>query len=435
MINLLARVLTFFVVSWAYQVQGSSIQAVQYDIAGLEKDVREVLEPLTDQKLISGYFLSIRRYGEPLLDLSEGFADDESKLRPSPNTLYAVASMTKPLTALAAIKLVSEGRLRLEDPVAKYLNEFSNPLVALGGSYDNQLEAAEGPMLVRQLLTHTSGLTYSSDITGMGDVARAYKELKILTLDSNALSQWGDLSGHLSQLAELPLVAHPGQEFNYSVSYDVLSAVIEKVTEEPFDQFMYREIFEPLGMVNSYFFVPEEQKKNLATLYAPLIRTFQIPGTPKMYQRSNLLPKRLKNFGLELAFASGGTSLVTTADDYQKFLSFLMGSGDPLGLDQESLNLLLEDQTAEEYGYEMMVKSMGGQAINRTMSLGLGIKYDSSPDSGRTYDYHFWGGAYNTAFWFDKETGISGVFMTQLFPTRYTVTDKIDSVIDKYIGN
>jgi CubicO group peptidase (beta-lactamase class C family) len=434
-INLLARFLTFFVVSWAYQVQGSSNQAVQYDIAGLEKDVREVLEPLTDQKLISGYFLSIRRYGEPLLDLSEGFADDESKLRPSPNTLYAVASMTKPLTALAVIKLVSEGRLRLEDPVAKYLNEFSNPLVALGGSYDNQLEAAEGPMLVRQLLTHTSGLTYSSDITGIGDVARAYKELKILTLDSNALSQWGDLSGHLSQLAELPLVAHPGQEFNYSVSYDVLSAVIEKVTEEPFDQFMYREIFEPLGMVNSYFFVPEEQKKNLATLYAPLIRTFQIPGTPKMYQRSNLLPKRLKNFGLELAFASGGTSLVTTADDYQKFLSFLMGSGDPLGLDQESLNLLLEDQTAEEYGYEMMVKSMGGQAINRTMSLGLGIKYDSSPDSGRTYDYHFWGGAYNTAFWFDKETGISGVFMTQLFPTRYTVTDKIDSVIDKYIGN
>jgi CubicO group peptidase (beta-lactamase class C family) len=112
-----------------------------------------------------------------------------------------------------------------------------------------------------------------------------------------------------------------------------------------------------------------------------------------------------------------------------------MGSGDPLNLDQESLNLLLEDQTAEEYGYEMMAKSLGGQAINRTMSLGMGIKYDSLPDGRRIYDYHFWGGAYNTAFWFDRETGISGVFMTQLYPTRYTVTDKIDSVIDKYIGN
>ena len=435
MINLFARVLAFVAMTWAYNAQGANNKTSDYDIAGLEKDIREILDPLSGQKLISGYFLSIRRNGEPLLDISEGFADDDSELKPNSNTLYAVASMTKPLTALAAVKLVSEGRLRLEDPVAKYLNDFSNPLVALGGSYDSQLEMAEGPMLVRQLLTHTSGLTYSSDITGIGDVARAYKELKILTLDSNALSQWGDLSGHLSQLAELPLVAHPGREFNYSVSYDVLSAVIEKVTEEPFDQFMYREIFEPLGMMSSYFLVPQEQKKNLATLYAPLIRTFQIPGTPKMYQRSNLLPKKLKNFGLELAFASGGTSLVTTADDYQKFLAFLMGSGDPLDLDQESLNLLLEDQTAEEYGYEMMAKSLGGQAINRTMSLGMGIKYDSLPDGRRIYDYHFWGGSYNTAFWFDRETGISGVFMTQLYPTRYTVTDKIDSVIDKYIGN
>ena len=409
-------------------------ESVPVDLNELERDIREVLDPLTDQRLIPGYFLTLHRSGETLLEISEGFADDELQLVPSKQTLYSIASMTKPLTALATVKLFSEGRISLDDPVSKYLPQFSNPLVAFGGSYDSQLEAARSPMLVKHLLTHTSGLTYSTDITGVGDVAQAYKDLKILSLDSNVQTELATLEAHVNQLAELPLVSQPGDEFNYSVSYDLLSAIIENVVEEPFDEFMAREIFEPLGMRNSFFLIPEEKLGNLSTLYAPLIRTFQIPGTPKMYQKSNLLPTTMKNFGLQLAFASGGTSLVTTAEDYQKFLHFLMGSGAELAISQDYLDLVLQDQTASDYGYSMMTKSLGRQADQMSMSYGLGIRYEEQPDGKLAYDYHFWSGAFNTAFWFDVETGVSGVFMTQLFPTRYTVTSKLDSVVDQHIG-
>ena len=408
-------------------------ESVSVDLKNLERDLREVLDPLTDQRLIPGYFLTLHRSGEVLLEISEGFADDESKLMPSEQTLYAVASMTKPLTALASVKLFSEGRLSPDDPVSKFLPQFSSPLVALGGSYDSQLEPVRSPMLISHLLTHTSGLTYSSDITGVGDIARAYKELKILTLDSNVQTDLGMLEAHVNQLAELPLISHPGDEFNYSVSYDLLSAIIEKIVEEPFDKYMVREVFEPLGMTNSYFLIPDEKLETLSTLYAPLIRTFQIPGTPRMYQKSNLLPKEMRNFGTKLAFASGGTSLVTTAEDYQKFLRFLMGPGNELDISLDYLDLVLQDQTADRYGHSMMTKSLGRQTDQMSMSFGLGIRYEEQPDGKLAYDYHFWNGAFNTAFWFDIETGVSGVFMTQLFPTRYTVTDKLDSVVDQYI--
>ena len=105
-------------------------------------------------------------------------------------------------------------------PYQNIFPQFSNPLVvAFGGSYDSQLEAARSPMLVKHLLTHTSGLTYSTDITGVGDVAQAYKDLKILSLDSNVQTELATLEEHINQLAELPLVSQPGDEFNYSVSY------------------------------------------------------------------------------------------------------------------------------------------------------------------------------------------------------------------------
>ena len=124
----------------------------------------------------------------------------------------------------------------------------------------------------------------------------------------------------------------------------MLSAIIEKVVEEPFDEFMAREIFEPLGMRNSHFLIPDEKLGNLSTLYAPLIRTFQIPE-PQNVPKVESFAHKHENFGLQLTFASGGTSLVTTAEDYQKFLHFLMGSGAELAISQDYLDLVLQDQT------------------------------------------------------------------------------------------
>ena len=400
-----------------------------------EREIRQVVDPLVDQRLISGYFLSIHRFGEPILEISNGSADDELSLAPGQDVLYAVASMTKPVTALAIVQLIDKGRLSLEDPLSKYIPQFENMLVAEGGSYDSQLEPARSPILIKHLLTHTSGLTYSSTITGVGDVANAYKDLGLFTADSSSAEV--DLKTQLDRLAELPLVAHPGTSYNYSVSYDVLTFVIEEVSGESFDRYMSKNIFEPLRMSDSHFFLPQEKLDRLSRLYAPLTRTFQIPGTPKMYQKSDFIEKGAKNYGENARFPTGGASLLTTGRDYQKFVSFLMRPNEfpAVDISRDAIALMLNDQVASGFGYNLMVDAMGPQAGNRTMSYGLGLKYQENSEGSPDYDYHFWGGAFNTRFWFDIETGISGVFLTQLFPTRYDVTGRLDEVADKFFSD
>ncbi len=419
--------------AWAGEEEAA---ASSVDVQALEEAYAELLDPFVDQKRLPGYYFALYRDGLPVLVRARGFADEKTQLPPSGQTLYAVASMTKPLTALAVIKLVEMGKLALSDPLEQYVPSLAKLLVAPGGSYDNQLVPSERSITIADLLAHTSGLTYSTGITGVGDIAEAYKELGIFTIESSASSKIGDLAGHIEQLSELPLISQPGREFNYSVSYGVLAQVIEAVAETSFDAFMQDQIFLPLGMVNTFFTVPEEKQDRLARLYAPLRRTYQVPGTPKMYQEANILPKPLKNFGIEVDVIGGGNGLLTTAEDYAKFLSFLVrrGQGSALGLSQASFDYLLKDQVGRTLGPAFMTRNLGPQMENWGFSFGLGIKLEPGAglDDSTGYDFLGWGGAFNTQFWIDPSSGVSGIFMTQHFPTRYPLTEKMDEVADRF---
>ncbi len=402
----------------------------------LGEEIASVVDPLVDQQLIPGFYLSIHKDGQKIIERVRGYSDEEEELVPSENTLYSIASMTKPLTALAVFQLLETTDLTLDSELAEYIPEFSDMLVADGGSYDSQLRVAEEPITVRHLLTHTSGFTYSSDITGVGDIADTYNSLRLLTLESNSISRWGSLHDHLMKLSELPLVAEPGTKFTYSVSYDVLSRLIEIISGREFGKYMEQEIFLKLGMTDTHFKVPENKLARLSRLYSPRTRTYQIPGKPVMYQESDILGKEDKNFGLTHSFSSGGTGLLTTAADYSRFLAFLIdrGQGSRLKISKDSFDLLLKDQTSAEFGINMLTESFGQQTKETVLSYGLGIKLTENLSSGSNFDhdYLFWSGAFNTHFWLDPEKKIFGIFMTQFTPTRYLVVEKIDDLLDNH---
>ncbi len=414
---------------WTAQADGSKYHS-------LEKEIALIVDPLVDERLIPGFYLSIYKDGKKIVERIRGYADEREELVPSENTLYSIASMTKPLTAIAVFQLLESTDLTLDSLLAEYIPEFSDMLVAEGGSYDSQLRVAEGPVTVRQLLTHTSGFTYSSDITGVGDIADTYNNLRLLTLESNSVSKWGSLHDQLMKLSELPLVAEPGRKFTYSVSYDVLSRLIEIVSGQEFGQYMEENIFSKLGMKDTHFKIPDEKKGRLSRLYSPRTRTYQIPGKPAMYQESDLLGKADKNFGLTHSFSSGGTGLLTSAADYSKFLAFLIdrGQASDLKLSQASFDLILRDQTSAEFGINMLAESFGQQTKETVLSYGLGIKLTENLSSGSDFgpDYLFWSGAFNTHFWLDPEKKIFGIFMTQFTPTRYLVSEKIDDLLDNH---
>lgn len=409
------------------------------DLAILEEKIAAIVDPLVSEKLLPGYYLAIYAEDKLLVERAMGFADEKRQLRPTGDTLYAIASMTKPLTAIAMLHLIENSELTLDSEISDFLPAFASPMVAPDGSYDKQLVLAKTPITIRQLMTHTSGLTYSSTVTGVGDIADAYRDLEILTLEASAQSRLGNLGDHIDSLAELPLVAHPGTEFNYSVGYDVLARIIEVVSKKTFETYLKEYVLDPLGMTDTKYLLEAEDTARLAQLYAPLIRTIQVPGTPKRYQKTNMLPRGQRNFGEQLGMVSGGSGLISSANDYARFLSFLMNRGEGFSkvLSQEHFDMLLKDQTGKSFGTDLMVESLGAQTRNMVFSLALGIRLDSSEDQVGEAEYDFlgWAGAFDTQFWLDPSNGTFGVFMAQHTPSRYRVTEGIEEAVDIFMSS
>ena len=401
------------------------------------KEYSEILDPLVDEGLLPGYYFAVYRGDKVLFERSRGFADVAERIEPDGDTIYAMMSMTKPLMGLLVLTLVEDGSLKLADPVSKYIPDFANVGVAPGGSYDVPLEQAKREITIFDLMTHTAGLTYSSGITGFGDVADAYRDLGLMTLESVAFSQWGNLKTQTEKLSQMPLVGHPGEKFIYSVSMDVLGRVVEVASGRSLSQLFKNRIFEPVDMRSSAFRVSNENQNRLARVYQPQIRTYPIPGNYNRYEAFSGLPKNEKNWGLsDRGYLSGGAGLMSTANDYAKFVKLL---ADDLVIDGTSLlskdlkDKYFSHQLPPELGSSPMVYSLGGAAKNAGYAFGLGVvpEKDGKLDDPDTYDYFFWQGAANTLFWVDKKSKVYGILLTQHIPIQYMLTPQLEDVADR----
>ncbi|MEH6791566.1 serine hydrolase domain-containing protein [Parasphingorhabdus sp.] len=324
------------------------------------------------------------------------------------NTLWRMYSQTKPVTGMATMMLIEDGLLSLDQPLSDIFPEFADMQVLVDpeGALD-QVEPAKMPITIRQLQTHTAGLGYT--IISKGPIQKAYLAAGLTPgrISRNPLpgveagAPTPDIMTFMKRLSELPLVYQPGTQWSYSLSHDVLSAVIEKVSGKPLDQFLQERMFGPLGMTDIFYKVPAERAVDLADNYAPFAGTL-IPIDPGA--TSVFLDKP--------PFAFGSTGLVGTAGDYDKFLQMLLGFG-TVGKVQvmkpETVKLAISNllpETASTKG--TWVANHGFGAGGRA---GLGTEVSPAGSFG-------WGGAAGTSAFVDTVRGLRAGGYTQYIPSN-----------------
>ncbi len=320
------------------------------------------------------------------------------------DAIYRVYSNTKIVTAVAAMALLEQGRFSLDDPLAEHLPEFADMEVLVEGATDaSQTEPAE-PILVRHLLTHTAGLSYGF-IEPMSVIDQAYGAAGVNVAGDD------DLATFSRRVAALPLAFQPGTSWRYSVAIDVVGRLVEVLTGEAFDEHLRRTVFEPLGMVDTSFWVPEDRRDRLITMYspedlfdpmAPGLRLADAPETSS-YRHPPAMP-------------GGGGGLVSTVADYLTFLRMLISEGEWGGvriLQPESVRAMRTNHLDDGVEVRFPMWAMPGT----TMGPGLAIKERPGEDEpAASRGEVFWGGMAGTHTWWNPRTGLGGMALTQRMP-------------------
>ena len=325
---------------------------------------------------------------------SWGYKDADKGQGIERDTIFRIYSMTKPITSLAAMQLVEQGKMDLDDPVSDYLREFAN----LGVIESAQKSKNPRQMTIRDLLRHTSGLTY-----GFFDLGNPIDQL-YLQRDVNASRNLMQL---VKRLSDIPLKHPPGTQFEYSVSTDVLARVIEVVSGERFDHYLQKKIFDPLDMVDTSFVVPADKRHRLATMYSD-------DGNGGLTVTPAETSKNFTDDSLELF--SGGGGLCSTIDDYAKFAEMLVNKGQSRsGKQIINASTLTEMYTNQLAGIDRPKKTLlnaDAPWVQDDFAFGLGFSISNSK-WGTDYT---WNGIAGTQFWVNPEKGSIMIYMVQVFP-------------------
>ncbi|MFJ5773101.1 serine hydrolase domain-containing protein [Streptomyces sp. NPDC093094] len=359
-----------------------------------------------DEGRLPGFLVAVARGGRVAHLTTYGMRDLAAGLPVEADTLWRIYSMTKPVTAVAALILVEEGRLSPDDPVARHLPAFANPRVYVSGAgADLRTRPAAGPLLVRHLMTHTAGLTFGFYHTHPVDAL--YREAGL----ESSVPPGADLAEAVEVYAGLPLQFEPGTEWNYSVASNVLGRIVEVVSGRPLDEFFAERIFRPLGMADAGFQVSDAQAPRLAELYgeqedggiAP------VPGLPLRGGRPRLL--------------SGSGGMVASAHDQHRFMEMLRRRGEldgtrllaPATVDLMTGNRLPGGADLRAFGSRPAHDEPG----NEGMGFGLGVSVVVDPERTRTPSVRGtfgWNGVAGTTFLVAPGRDLTVQFMTQVRP-------------------
>ncbi len=357
---------------------------------------------------------------------SQGAAREGSDKAIDEGSIFRIASMTKPITSIAFMMLVEEGKVAVDTPVADILPEFRNVGVYNGGGAGLPFvtKAPAEPMRMLDLLRHTSGLTYGFQYRS--NIDAAYRTQK-----SNAgpVENWygeADLDRFVDELGQLPLEFSPGSAWNYSVSTDVLGAVVQRVSGMRLDRFFAEKIFAPLKMNDTAFMVPADKADRLTDCYmfaGPAGRVMYDRGETSMYLQS---PKLL----------SGGGGLVSTALDYHRFCLMLGNGGELDGariVGRKTIELMTMNHLPNRSDLSTMSQSLFSETQNGGVGFGLGFAVTQDvaramiPGSPGEF---YWGGMFTTAFFVDPVEKLHMVFMTQLSPSMlYPIRRELKTLI------
>jgi CubicO group peptidase (beta-lactamase class C family) len=391
--------------------------------AGMSKAALDRLEQRLKLRYIdSGRFpgtqLLIYRRGKIVHSTVQGFADVERKVPVKDDTIYRIYSMTKPITSVAFMMLVEEGRVAIDEPVHKYIPEWKDLGVFQAGTAPPFLtKPPSRPMLIVDLLRHTSGLTYG--FQQRSNVDAAYREMKI-----GEVEKAGTLQSMIDGLAKMPLEFSPGEAWNYSVSTDVIGYLIGKISGKPFEQFLKERIFEPLDMNDTDFFVPAGKAHRLAACYSADPQggmTFHAADRKGGLTLQDDPTK--SSFLSPPSFISGGGGLCSTAADYLTFCRALLNGGELGGvrlIGPKTLALMTSNHLPGGLDLPGMSRSLFSEATYDGIGFGLGFAVTMDPAqtliAGSPGEFN-WGGAATTSFFIDPAEELITIFMTQVIPS------------------
>ena len=366
-----------------------------------------------DEGIVAGAVILVQRNGQVAYHRAFGLANTATSEVLEPEDLFRIASMTKAITSLGVMMLFEEGKFLLEDPVGRYLPSFDKSFDVVQPTQDGyELVPANGPITIRQLLTHTSGLSYR--FMNFEPLTRLYTEAGI----SDGLA--GEtllLANFVKTLAGQPLAHHPGEAWTYGLSTDVLGRLIEVVSGQTLDRFMAERIFAPLGMEDTYFEVPPAKRDRVAAVHRRAddgslqpIPDGRVEDGPTVYDVAY-------PYDGQTGFLCGGAGLTSTAGDYAHFLQMLLNGGELNGqrlLGRKTVELMTSNQVW--YLDESAFDAAG---------FTLGFRLDRGPEGGQIQSANSlgWGGFWNTDFWFDPQEDLVGILMTQHYPYGHRLMD------------
>jgi len=368
--------------------------------ARLER-MREVLGQYVDEGRLVGSVALVARHGRVVYLEAFGQRDREADAAMRPDDIFRIASQTKALISTAAMILQEEGRLLISDPVGRYIPAFAKTTVAVPkeeGGYD--VVPAERPVTIRDLLTHTSGVGY-----GGGAAEELWKEAGIQGWYFADRDE--PIAKTVERIASLPFEAQPGERFVYGYSTDILGAVVEKASGRPLDAFLRERVLGPLGMEDTHFYLPPEKRDRLTAVYSVGEdgRIERAPDPGGMVGQGAYVDGPRKSF-------SGGAGLLSTAQDYARFLQ-AMANGGVLGqrriLAPSTVRLMTANHVRDRFPW--------------TAGTGFGLGFSVLEDLGArgtpgSLGEFGWGGAYHSTYWVDPQLGLVAVYLTQLIPAR-----------------
>jgi CubicO group peptidase (beta-lactamase class C family) len=363
------------------------------------------LDAINDNHL-PGIVVLVARHGKIVYKKAFGTSNAKTKKALKTDDIFRLASQSKAITATAVMMLWEQGKFRLDDPVSKYIPEFKNPVV-LDSLHDDSTYTttpADKEITIRHLLTHTSGIGYGV-IDGDPRIKRIYEDAGIVDLFTTKDISIAD---NTKKLAKLPLHHNPGEKFTYSESYDVLGYLIEVISGMPFDAYLRKHIFDPLGMDDTWFYLPEDKANRLVAVQSKEDGNWK--NYPVTFYDTDYPIKGAKRF------FSGGAGLSSTAEDYSKFLQMYLNKGVYDGqrlLSRTTVNIILANQIGDLWGEDPTVVYGLAFAVQEQ-------KGENKGESGSKGSFS-WGGYFNTQYFADPKEQTIGIILKQ---TQGPVDDK-----------
>jgi len=375
--------------------------------------IDKVLQQYVDENRVAGVVGLVLQDGKPVYERAVGWADKEAGTKMAPDTIFRIASQTKALTSVAILALMEEGKIGLTDPVSRYIPSFANSKVAVGNGARVDTVPARRPINVRDLLTHTAGISYGTE-----PIIAAQYEAKGLgpaagygwfTADKDE-----PICASMERLGTLPFVAQPGEAWVYGYNTDILGCLVEKTSGMPLDEFIRTRITGPLGMKDTQFFLPPAQRARLAAVYSS--------GSDGLIKRAPDGPRGQGAYvdGPRKSFA-GGAGLLSTARDYARFLEMIRRGGAIDGV------RILSPRTVA-----LMTSNQVGTLHSQT-GLGFGLGFETTDRYGAngmdSVGSYGWSGAYSSTYRVDPDARLVIVFMVQILPNTTDLGRKFPTLV------